>query len=263
MAVVAVIVVAAAGYWWLNRPSGNTAPRPADPTSATEGATSPPQDRSDLSNKAIGAILEQSWNFYVRAEIFLGATYFGNTTSFGRNAGSLHALALISDYPTYRALATKGLIKLEELSLAEAPPATRAARLQRAATVSLTQERAKLGSVDNKKNTVTFVFGTYRVEKIVSNTSIDTKEGNYRFVEGTHVLEPQQEFSDLWAELGWPSYRERRFRVVFKYDTTRSQWGVAVASNGRFTAEDVGPRNGDFESSNVPPTLDQLRLSPR
>jgi hypothetical protein len=260
---VAVIVVAAAGYWWLSRPSGNTAPRSADSTAAPEVAPSPPQDGSDISNKAIGAVLERSWNFYVRAEIFLGPTYFGNTTSFGRNAGSLHALALISDYPTYRALATKGLIKLEELSLADAPPATRVAKIQRAATVSLTQEGAKLGSVDNKKNTVTFVFGTYRIEKVVSNTPIDTKEGNYRFVEGTHVLEPRQEFSDLWAELGWPAYRDRRFRVVFKYDTTRSEWGVAVASNGRFTAEDVGPRNGDFESANVPPTLDQLRLNPR
>jgi hypothetical protein len=228
----------------------------------------------DLSNGAVIAILESSWNYYLSEKIFLGPTYFGNTTPFGRHGDSLHALALISDYPAYRALATKGLIKLDELSLTDAPPAAHpnGPRLEivRAATVNLTPAGAKLGNVDNKTNTVTFVLGMYHVEKIMSNKTVATNEGNYRLVQGTHVLDIAQEFGDVWAELGWPTYRERRFRVIFKYDTTNflfkqtgQAWRVAPASNGRFTAQDTGPRNGDFTSANVPPTLDQLRVKRR
>ncbi len=218
-------------------------------------------DKPNLSNEAVITILEPSWNYYAREEIFLGTTYFGNTTSFGRHGDSNHALALISDYPTYRALATKGLIKIDNLSLSDAPPAVlSSAKIDRAATVTLTQAGAKLGNVDNKANTVTFVLGTYRIEKIESNTAVDTKEGNYRLVQGIHVFDIGQNFGDVWSETGKPTYRERKFRVLFKYDPTEVKWKVATASNGRFTAEDIGPRSGDFESANVPPTLDQLRL---
>jgi len=144
------------------------------------------------------------------------------------------------------------------------------ARIERAATASLTELGAKLGLVDNKANTVTFVLGVYHVDKIISNNSVDTNEGNYRLIQGTHVLEIAQEFADVWAELGWPRYRERRFRVIFKYDTTDplfkhtgQAWNEAIASNGKFEAKDTGPRNGDFESANVPPTLNQLRVKRR
>lgn len=226
----------------------------------------------DLSSGTVVAILEKQWNYYLRERLFIGPTYFGNTTTFGRHGGSLHTLQLNSLFPMYRALATKGLIMLNELSLSDAPPSvfSGGARIERAATVSLTEAGAKLGLVDNKANTVTFVLGVYHVEKIISNNTVETSEGNYRLIQGTHVLDIAQEFADVWAELGWQSYRERRFRVIFKYDTTDDffkatgqAWDVPIASNGRFTAQDTGPRNGDFTSANVPPTLDQLRLKRR
>ncbi|MEK6300519.1 MAG: protein kinase [Acidobacteriota bacterium] len=62
--------------------------------------------------------------------------------------------------------------------------------------------------------------------------AVDTNEGNYRLVQGTHVFDLRQEFSDVWADLGWPTYRDRRFRVLFKYDTTESKWKVARAMAG-------------------------------
>jgi hypothetical protein len=219
-------------------------------------------------DRVLVPILERSWNFYVREKIFLGPTYFGNTTSFGRHHGTLHSLALISDYPAYRALALKGLITLSELSLTDAPSSVFSGggppvKLERAATVSLTEAGARFGDLDKEANAVTFVLGTYQVEKITSNTAVTTSMGNYRLVEGSYVLNIVPEFNDVWGELGWPKYRDRKFRVLFKYDSARSQWDVPAASNGRFSAEDTGPRGGNFESENVPPTVDQLRMTHR
>lgn len=215
-------------------------------------------------DKTFGRILEQEWNFELRKKIFLGPTYFGNTsTGGGRHSGSLHALALISDYSTYRALATKGLITLTELNLADTPAGVfdSGVRIERAATVTLTEAGAKAGDVDTKANTVTFALGAYRVEKITLNTAVGTSESSYRLVEGMHVLSINPEFSDIWAELGWPTYRDRRFRAIFKYDLAKSEWWVVPASNGMFAASDTGRRDGNFESENVPPTLEQLRPS--
>lgn len=224
-----------------------------------------------LSNTKVTAQLESSWNYYRRIKIFLGPTYFGNSTSFGRWGDKPYALELMSDYPIYLALASKGVIKLDAMSLEGAPNRD----IQSAATISVTETGTKLGTLDDKANTVTFVLGTYRVERITSNSVISTDNGNYRLVVGTHLLDIAPAFADIWSNLNWPTYRERRFRVLFVYEGdewTRSdgtsgrdapRWKVATASNGRFTAEDVGPRIGDFDSNNVPPTLDQLRAKRR
>lgn len=221
-----------------------------------------------LSNKKVTAQLESSWNYYKRIKIFLGPTYFGNSTSFGRWGDKPYALELMSDYPIYLALASKGVIKIDAMSLDDAPDRD----IQSAATISVTETGTNLGTLDNKANTVTFVLGTYKVERITSNSVINTDKGNYRLVTGTHLLDIAPKFADIWTKLNWSTYRERQFRAIFVYEGvewTRSdgttgrdapEWRVATASNGRFTAQDVGPRNGDFDSNNVPPTLDQLRL---
>jgi hypothetical protein len=223
---------------------------------------------ADSLDKIFTKILESSWNYYIREEIFLGPTYFGNSTTFGRHGTSLHALALLSDYPAYHALATKGLIRLDELSVADAPPSVFSAGggIERAATVSVTDEGRKRGTIDTQANTVTFQFGTYRVEKIAVNTEVPTCEGTYHLVEGTRTLSISSEFSDVWAELGWPTSRDGRFRALFKFDTTnfsyqhtRQAWQVATASNGRFSAQDTGPLDGNYDSDNVPPTVEQIR----
>lgn len=216
---------------------------------------------SELSSIAVAAILEPSWNYYAREEIFLGTTYFGNTTSFGRYGGAPLALALESDYPVYRALAARRLITIKPFRLDELPSAVRTsgASINHAATVGLTNIGGTVGINDTLASTVTFVFGTYGIEKITTNIPIRTSEGIYRHVEGEHAFDLVQQFSSLWAEVGRPTYRERRFRVVLQYDTTEAKWKVAHASNGRFTAEDTGPRNGDFDSANVPATVAELR----
>ena len=72
-------------------------------------------------------------------------------------------------------------------------------------------------------------------------------------------------FEDVWAELGWTQTRESRFRALFTVDTTslsdqgkHKAWKVASASNGRFSAEDTGPLAGNYESDNVPPTIEAV-----
>jgi hypothetical protein len=175
----------------------------------------------------------------------------------------------MSDYPKYQSLASKGLLLLEDATI---PPAAYSrAKLERAVRVSLTPAGERVATFDKKANTATFVFGTYKLEDVLVNAPIETSDGIYRLVEGTYVLDLRPEFADLWATLGWPAYRERRFRVIFTYKGQEwrdangnpgmdpPKWHVATASNGRYSAEDMGPRTGAFESSNVPPTEAALR----
>lgn len=222
---------------------------------------STPSHTVDLSRETVAGTLEPSWNFYVREKIFLGTNCFGGATSFARSDGPC-ALELISEYPTYLALAAKGLISLDETEVppSAVPSSLSNVRIERAARVTLTPSGTHVADVDGKANTATFVFGTYRLEEISKNIPIAASDGIYRLVEGTHVFDLRPEFKDLWAQLGKPAYRERRFRTVFTHDTKSGKWQVAISSNGRSSAEDVGPRNGEFESANVPPTVDELPL---
>jgi hypothetical protein len=242
-------------------------------------ANSPP-----LSQEIIARTLESSWDFYAQREIFLGANCFGRDTT-GAQSDGVCAHELMSNYPKYLALATKGLINLEEIPLASLPPSTNPnlprVDLERAARVSLTPEGRRLATVDEKNSTATFVFGRYHVDQITKNSPISSSHGVYRAVDGSYIFDLRPEFKDVWQQAGQPTYRERRFRAVFYYnekwplseDETPSaqqrefltrctkcapKWTVATASNGRYTAEDDGPRNGEFESANVPPTIDAL-----
>lgn len=224
----------------------------------------------DLPTAKLKEDLESSWNFYAREVIYLGLNLFGNTTTFARPDGDPpSALTLTSDYPKYQALAQKGLIALED---AEIPPAAFSrAQLQRAVRVSITPAGERLATLDKKANTATFVFGTYQVNDILVNTPIEANDGTYRLLEGTRVFDLKQDYTDIVPLLSLPSYRESRFRVLYTYKGYEGRdsngtatlspalWHVAAASNGRYSAEDVGPRAGAFESSNVPPTVAALR----
>lgn len=219
------------------------------------------QSMPKLDNAKISSILEETWNYYAREEIFLGPNYVGNTTSFGRYQDAPGALALMSDYPTYQALAKRGLLGISSLNLSDAPSAiiSSGAELELAANITLTPAGSRLSRFDIGRNTVTFVFGTYHVQTITSNETIQTSDGVYKLVEGTHAFALDPQFSDIWGEVHKPTYRDRRFRVIFKYNTTDAKWEIAAASDGRFSAEDTGPRDGDFESNEVPLTLEHLR----
>jgi hypothetical protein len=213
------------------------------------------------------SLLEQNWNWQSHWRVFLGPTYFGSATSFGRGAmGTLrYSLAETSEYPVFRALASKGLITLSELSIADAPTSPAPGvylKIDLGAIVNLTAAGVRSGKVDEKEHNVTFAFGTYGVEKITSNTRVRISEDDYRLVEGTYVLNIAPKFDDVWGERGWPRNRDFQFRALFKYDSAESKWEIAYASAGHGErAMDTGPRGGNFESEKVPQTVNQLRMT--
>jgi len=223
-----------------------------------------------LTSDTITTDLESTWDYYARLKLFLGPICFGDATTFARSDGFC-ALELMSDYPQYSALEARGLITLNEISLADVPSSAIPSHLshvsiQRAARVALTASGGQLAVMDAKNNTATFVFGTYKVEQITKNTPIASADGIYRLVEGTHRFDVRPELKNVWEKAGQSTYRERRFRAVYYYNekgypgctNCSPKWEVATASNGRYTAKDVGPRNADFETANVQPTVDDL-----
>jgi hypothetical protein len=135
-------------------------------------------------NGAFISLLEQNWNWQSHWRVFLGPTYFGTATSFGRGAmGALrYSLAETSEYPVFRALASKGLITLSELSIADAPTSLAPGvniKIDYGAIVTLTEAGVRSGKVDEKEHNVTFAFGTYGVEKIGSNAMGRIGENDY------------------------------------------------------------------------------------
>ena len=133
-----------------------------------------------------------------------------------------YSLAETSDYPVFRALASKGLITLSKASIADAPTSLAPGvniKIDYGAIVTLTQAGGRSGKVDEKEHNVIFAFGTYGVEKITSNTRFRISEYDYRLVEGTYVLNIAPELDDVWGERGWPRHRDFQFRALFKkYD---------------------------------------------
>ena len=230
---------------------------------------SAPAGGVDLPVAKIKEDMEYEWNFYAREVIYLGLNLLGNTTSFGRPDGTPPAaLTLMSDYPKYEALARKGFLVLDEASIP--PDAYSRAKLDRAVRVSITPAGEKVANLDRKANTATFVFGTHRLEQVLVNSPIATSAGVYRLVEGTHVFDLNPIYADLYAQFGWPTYRERRFRKIYTYkgyemtdangnrSTSAPSWRTARRDENH-SAYDLGPRDGPFESTDVPPTLRALR----
>lgn len=213
---------------------------------------------SNLRDGTAASILQAAWNKNDGQLILLGSIQFRRGNSSGPG------FDMFSKYPVYRALASKGLLKLEnERDLSGNFTgwndffALTQAGVQRTATVVLTPEGAQLGTVQPVGNTgekfVTFVYGGYQIEKIVSNEAVDVNGEKYRVVMGTHVFEPKPQFLDAMAASGEPTFRDRRFRALLKYDVFESKWKQQIV--------DVGARESDFQTQNVPTTLAQLRLT--
>lgn len=228
-----------------------------------------------LNQKTITDDLERGWNFYTKRAVFLGPNCFGRSTSFAHPNNGFCAQELMTDYPTYSALANKGLITLTEISLADVPSTIASSLpsegIERVVQASLTPDGRKLADLDVKNNVATFVFATHKVEQVTKNTPIASSESEYRLIEGTYVFDLKPEFADLWQATGKPAYRERKFRVVYQYRDRRLEgcasckpsWETAITPDGRYSAQDDGPRNGDYDSAGVPATVDAVMTKGR
>ncbi|HVL69458.1 MAG TPA: peptidylprolyl isomerase [Vicinamibacterales bacterium] len=168
----------------------------------------------------------------------------------------------LNRYPLYRAMADGGLLALfDERDLSGSFTgwgdflALTQAGVQRTATVGLTPKGQALGSVHKVSgcDLVTFVIGGHRISAIVSNEPLEVNGERFRIVQGTHVFDIKPEFRDVLAAAGEPTFSDRRFRALLKFDAFDSRWKLQVA--------DVGPREIDFQSQQVPAALASLRLT--
>jgi hypothetical protein len=103
-----------------------------------------------------------------------------------------------------------------------------------------------------------FQCGEYQVKKIILNKPLQIYGENsrtYRTVLGTHVFESKPEVREVCPRHGEPETRERHFRALLKHDPILNRWSLE--------ASDVGPREFDFESENVPIVLAKLRAERR
>jgi hypothetical protein len=213
---------------------------------------------TSLGDTKAAAIIQERWNAAAGILINLGRVQFRQSDV------SSETHAPISEYPMYQAAARTRLIKLEnDLELAGAfSAAFTPAGAPPSLTVSLTPEGEKLAAIRNVKNShlrfAAFQCGEYRVETIISNQPLQiygARSGRYRAVLGTHVFELKPEFREMCLARGESATRERRFRALLKHDPLLDNWSLEIS--------DAGPREADFESSNVPLMLAKLRADRR
>jgi hypothetical protein len=175
----------------------------------------------------------------------------------------------LSDYSMYQAVARMKLIQFEndrddseDFSPTDDVFPLAQNGVPKHLRVSLTSEGEKVATIHKIKNSdlrlAVFQCGEYRIDKITSNKPLQIygeKYGNYRAVLGTHIFESNPEFREVCRKHSEAGIRERRFRTVLKHDPIPDTWNLE--------ASDVGPREFDFESSNVPLLVAKLRADRR
>jgi len=173
----------------------------------------------------------------------------------------------MSMYKLTAALAKKGLVRLDNdrdlsgkftgwddfLALTQTG-------VQRVASVALTPEGAKLGTLERVEGAdktiseyVTFALGRATVESVVSNESVEVADVKYRVIMGTYSYELLPDFREWYTQSDVPDFRDSRIRALLKWDPFKSEW--------EYQTSDSGPRDGDFTSETVPRTLAKLRLT--
>lgn len=166
-----------------------------------------------------------------------------------------------ANLPYYRAFAQHGLLSLKNerdltskfsgwsdfLSLTQSG-------VQYLATVEATDAGRKVAFSDsaNDQSAIKFKTDKYRVEKIVSNDTIDVMPDRYRLLQGLHSVDIDAAFFHAVKQIGELTVRERRFRCLLKYDPFTEGWTVVIY--------DVAERSKEFSTNNVPETIGRLTM---
>ena len=210
---------------------------------------------SGLRDSAASEILHEAWG-QPTVQLNLGEVQFRRGDEYSGT------FAPMTVYPMYQAAATMKLIRLEqERDLSASFTgwndwfALTQAGVQRVATVTLLPGGEKVATVHPIKGSsrqfVTFVVGTYDIERVISIEPLEINGERYSQVIGTHILALEPEWRGVWAKSGNADYRERRFRALLKHDPIESKW--------RLQASDIGPRETDFPTAMVPRAIGGLR----
>ncbi len=171
----------------------------------------------------------------------------------------------VKEWPLYQAFAKRGVITISNekdltksftgwndwMSLTQSG-------IRRTATVKLSDGTKASGTVKRigDFDELWVKVATTKVESIVANDEELVGTDRYRVVLGTHTYDVPVEMSAAFeASRGWNHVRERRFKILLKFDPFDKQWKMVVA--------DLGTRTEDFSSNSVGSTLQGLKLGIR
>jgi len=208
-----------------------------------------------LGNASAMAVINEGWKDDGKISFLLGPVRF-RRDSWQYADGT----ALLTHYPCYQAAAQAGLLTLsDERDLTRNFGnwndfwALTQNGINRLATTTLTDDGKSKATIIKAggREFAAIQFGTYTVERIVSNEPLDSKTDRYRVVLGTHVFDLRPEMKQLWIDCGHQAHTDRRFRVLVKYDPFDSRW--------KYQVSDVEARERDFSTNNVPNAIAALR----
>ncbi len=168
-----------------------------------------------------------------------------------------------SEFPLYRAFAAMGYIAIiDERDLSRGRGGwddffeLSQKGVRRTAQVAITDLGRQNGEVVKRGEIEKLLVrvGTSKVETIVSDDPFEFGVDKYRVVQGTHTYDIPNDLAAAYAEARPQSAdlgRERRFKVLLKYDPFEKKWELLEAN--------IGPRAGDFRSNSVDRTLANLK----
>jgi hypothetical protein len=211
-----------------------------------------------LGNDEARTLIETLWN---QPDVGL---VLGNVKFVAEDPDTSKGRESIQEWPLYKASAKSGVITIaNEKDLTNSYSANdwfnlTQSGIRKTATIGLT-ERGRAGGIAKKKGNFDELFvkvANTKIESIVGNDEEVVGTDRYRVVLGTHTYDVPEEMSGVFeASRGWDHVRERRFKVLLKYDPFDKQWKVVAA--------DISKRTEDFRSNNVGRALQALKLGSR
>jgi hypothetical protein len=171
----------------------------------------------------------------------------------------------VSEWPLYEAFAKRGIITLsDERDLTRNFGgwddffALSQSGVRRTATVRLSERGKAAGTVkrDGAFDVLWLKVATTKVETIIANGQESVGGDQYRVIMGTLTYDIPPDLAQVWeASRGWNHVRDRRFKVLLKYDPFDKQW--------KMVAVDTSKRTEDFATNNVGMALQSLKLGIR
>jgi hypothetical protein len=218
-----------------------------------------PDSATNLRDATASAVVQDYLNRYDVILVSLGPM------EFRRGNWSAADFAPVEKYEMYKALASMGLIKLDDERDLSAGFTGWSDWLvltqngvQRTATVSLTAEGGRAGEVSAVRNSdrqiVSFRAGSYVIDDVVSNEEASGGVDRYRIVQASYRLSIKQGWRDVWIKAGKAEFPDGRVRIVLKYNPFDAKWQPT-------TIFDIGPMTGAFASENVPSGIASLRAT--
>ena len=212
-----------------------------------------------LSDSDARAVIERVWNA-ADVGLVLGDIMFvsGNAdTSKGRDS--------ITEWPLYEAFARNGVLSVRNVRDLTGQFtgwndffALTQSGVRKTATIAATDQGKARGTLKHVGafDELWIKVASTTVESIAANDEDIVGTDKYRVIVGTHTYSVPDEMSAAFeAARGWDHVKERRFKVLLKFDPIDKDW--------KFVAADIGKRSDDFRTNQVGQTLQALKMGAR